>query len=300
MRLRMLLLLVLMGLAGCQQPGELPPARVPVMAAAPAVTAAQAGGVKWMLLDFETPDVPVVWTPRAAATAPGARTQPASGGGARPASVPPFVLLQRTNVKPQQGRWSASVPVIGPGEVRLAPAKPLDMSGYDLLTVQVAQADAGARNGECVARLRITDSSGRMAEGDLYPVVDGWRAVPLDLRAAGRQGVDLSRIVSVGLELERVSGGALALAVKTDAWAAEANMRGYVGSSLGAAKSFFVESRGAGIHVGSVGQYEVVVEDRGDVTAAAPWMRVYGGLPLREVIGQAGTGLYLLDADSLA
>jgi hypothetical protein len=203
--------------------------------------------------------------------------------------------LERNSLKPQHGLWSAAVNVTGPGELQFSPNAPLDLSTFDLLVAQVAHAEAPARNGQCAARLRILDADGHAATGDNYPVLSTWQPLALDLREASAHDVDLSRIARISLILEPMTGSPLPLAIKTDAWTAESNAHTYLYASPGTARNFFVESRGERIHVGRVGQYEVVIANQGGVPAGVPWMQVLSGSSRREILGSANTGLYLLD-----
>lgn len=288
----------LLALAGCQQPTV--PATRPGMGTGGGTGTSQ--GEQRVLLDFERPEVPVTWVEAGAATTSADVTP-----GSAPASQPEGEKLQRSSLKPQAGLWSLAVPVSAAGAVRYTPPKPLDLGAYDVLTVQVAHEEAPGRNGACTALVRITDADGNSFASDAYPVLSTWQAATCDLRQALHTDIDLSRIASIALEL-RPGEGAAPLHVKTDTWAVNKQVRNYVGSSVGAARTFFVQSRGGSIHVGSVDQYEMIISDQGLAPSAQPWLQVFSAPPPvagtsnppREVLGQPFTGLYLLDQDGLS
>ena len=281
MQRRLLPLVLVLWFAGCLRPGAAP---VPA-------PGSLSGAPQHVLLDFEKPDAAVVWiaaTDSATASATEASTQPNA--------------LQRSSLRPHAGLWSMAMVVDAPGQFRYAPGKPLDLGAFDLLTAQVAQEGAPERNGECRASLRLTDAAGHSVEGDAYPVLATWRPVPFDLRQALAHDLDVARIAAIDLVI-KPGGERTPMRIKTDTWATESDMRAYVGSSTGAARSFFVESRGSRIHVGSVGQYELLISDQGCVAASMPWLQVFAavsaGAPVREVLGTPYTGLVLLDQDAL-
>jgi hypothetical protein len=292
-------LLSCLALLSCQQP---------VATTKPAV-----GTPQHLLLDFEKPDLSVTWIAAAApSTDPSPSTEPATQPAIQAAAPP----LLRNSVKPHAGLWSLATnfpeAAQAAGQIRYTPPQPLDLGSFDLLTAQVSHEGPPSRNGQWQAWLRVTDESGQTAEGDHFPILSTWQGVTLDLAKAFDGDLDPSRIASISLFLQPDPSRPPPdepLNIKTDSWATQKETRVHQGSSVGAPRSFFVESRATAIHVGSVGQYEMVISDQGIVPAGQPWLKVYsapapaaGQSPAgpRLVLGQPSTGLYLLDQDGLS
>lgn len=256
--------------------------------------ATQPASAPTVFVDFEQPDPAVVWVPEGAAATP--TTVPATQAWP----------LQRTSHLPQGGLWSLGTSLTQAGEIRYLSGKPLDLSAHDLLTAQVMHADTPAHNGQSTAALVVTDAAGKTVRGDAYPVLSHWQSVTFDLRIAQEQGLDTSRIATIGLALcpVRELPADSPLAIQTDSWSTLDAARSYLGTSVGPAKSFYVEYRGTRLVVGTVGQYEITLLDRGarpsavgKATPAPTWLTI--ATPARKVLGQPATGLMLLDQSGL-
>ncbi|HVT80013.1 MAG TPA: hypothetical protein VHM90_05095 [Phycisphaerae bacterium] len=243
-----------------------------------------------LLLDFEKPDTTVEWVPANATSIP-TTTEPASTEAAS--------AIQRIAQRPEGGLWSLGVSLKEAGEIRWTPTKPVDLGANDVLTAQFAHLGTAADNGACTARIVLTDADGRVARGDAYPVKSKWAGVRFDLKKAFDEGLDIARVTRITVELHptRVFSPDAPLLVQTDTWAATRESRIYLGDPAGAAKSFYVQSRGDRIRVGSVGQYEMYIWNRaGD---GGGWLEAFGPGRERKLVGQQDTGLMLLDQAAL-
>ncbi len=256
-----------------------------------------------VLADFEKPDAgTLIWKPLVSLTpSTTSTTEPATQAAA---TEPAPAVFSRSSLRPQGGLWSEKISLGGGGEGQTMAARDggtltmpfagmsgFDLSGYGLVALQVMHLGPAARNGQCLAAIVLTDTSGKSVEGDLFSVTTQWEEVPLDLQWALDQGLDLSRVASMGVVL-RPSGAAGALVpaasdngadgdgldIQTDTWTAEKRERFYVGSRDTPVqvvregefstphvppKPFFVEARGARLMVGTVDQYEITFWNRG-------------------------------------
>ncbi|HEY4328638.1 MAG TPA: hypothetical protein VGN88_02790 [Phycisphaerae bacterium] len=262
-----------------------------------------------IIADFEKPAEGFTWLPLAGSPVP--QMAPQTQAASQPASP-----MQRTALRPHAGLWSMSLSFTQAGDIRFVPAKPLDLGSMDLLSAQVTHAGAPGDNGQVTAALVLTDADGRTARGDAFPITSHWQAISFDLKRAFDDGLDISRIVSISLALRQ--GSTLPaegpLLIQTDTWKASTNARTYLGSADGTDKSFYIDGRGLSLRIGSVGQYEITLSDRGapftpppaaenagvDLSknaAPLPWMSVASGT--RHAVGQPVTGLVLLDQSGL-
>ncbi len=291
-RFLILLLLSVVSVQGCTAPRSARTA-----AAKPAV--GSTATVQTVLLDFEKADAALTWIPL---NSPPATTQaetlPAlatSQPGSQPASP-----LRRIAQRPESGLWSMGIALTEPGEIRWTPTKILDLGAYDILTLQFAHLNAASDNGACTAQVILTDADGKTARGDAFAIKSKWAPVRFDLKKAFDDGLDISRIVSIGVALKptRDITADAPLLVQTDTWAAGIDSRIYLGSPAGPDKSFYVQSRGDRIRIGSVGQYEMYIWNRGSGNSAG-WLEAFGPAHEKRILGQEGTGLMLLDQSGL-
>ncbi len=92
------------------------------------------------------------------------------------------------------------------------------------------------------------------------------------------------------------------LLVQTDSWTARSEFHDYIGTRIGAPKTFYVERKGTRLSVGMVGQYEMTFFDRGGNSNGnipqRPWITFSNGPKRTLTLGQPGTGLMLLDQDA--
>ncbi|HUO10363.1 MAG TPA: hypothetical protein VM008_18805 [Phycisphaerae bacterium] len=289
------------------------------------------GGTR-VILDFEEPDPPVAWKEAQAAARNQATSLPATmaaatenatdNGGTLPSndsatgSIPPpppttrpsipfdpgrSPAISRSSVRPNSGLWALKA-TLAPGEegsLFHRFAKPVDMQNYETVSAQVMHLGTAERSGEWRAAIYLVDDEGKRVQGDAYAVTSKWRAAPLDLKTASEEGLDVARVVEIGLQFVRgraAAGegeGKEPLEVQTDTWAAESDAHVYIGNKLGKVKTFYVQREGTRLEVGMVGQYEVDFFQRAGTQR--PWftVRQKGDLAL----GQPGTGLMLLDQD---
>lgn len=265
-----------------------------------------------IIADFEQPNPPATWVPQSPAS------QPATEPSTQPAT------LQRSALRPHAGLWAlAAANITANGAILFTPPHPLDLSRFNLFTAQITHANPPAQNGEFTASLALTDADGKTIESDAFPVLSTWQPIPFDLRSAYDQGLDTSRITAIAINLHAGEGHE-PITIQTDTWSAQSLSHIYTGDRLkGAPKSFFVESQGTHLSIGSVGQYEILLSDRGASTEpppavatapsentplqnSAPWLQIFlppppakSNQPPRKVLGQFGTGLFLLDQSAL-
>jgi hypothetical protein len=282
------------------------------------------GGTR-VILDFEEPDPPVAWKDAQTGAGEEATSAPATmsaatenastqasndlaTGGTPPPTNPPIPsdpvhapAISRNSVRPNSGLWALKV-TLAPGDVGSVFhkfAKPVDMQNYVTVSAQVMHLGRAERSGEWRAAVYLVDDEGKKVVGDAYAVTSQWRAAPLDLKTAEEEGLDVARVVEIGLQFVRgkvAAGGGEGeepLEVQTDTWAAESDSHVYIGNKLGKAKTFYVQREGTRLEVGMVGLYEVDFFQRSGTKR--PWftVRQKGNLAL----GQPGTGLMLLDQD---
>lgn len=263
-----LLTVMVLTLAGC-----LPQERA--VAPAPVATAPAADAGVVVLADFERP------TALQVALGPGPATAPAGGSVAR---VPD---------QPHGGLWCMDMRVREAATLVHPLETPRDLSACDTFVVRVRHGGAAAHTGSVTAAAVLVDETGRQTVGDAYPLSTRWEEASLDLRRAGVE-VDLRRIVAAGVRLARTGEADTPLAVLTDTWTAAAGERTYVGRADGAAGTFHVRRGGGQLTVETHGAFTLTFHNRGSVDGrAAPWLELRKGG--QQLMGQAGTGLMLLD-----
>jgi hypothetical protein len=258
------------------------------------------------LLDFESPDPAVAWkdsqpaTTRPAATTEGGGTAEGTEVPAPPVaeSQPADPAIGRSSVRPNTGLWALQVTLTPGREGALLHRfdRPRNLEKFSTISAAVMHLGTAAQSGQWRAAVYLVDADGKRVAGDAYAVTSKWRDVPLDLRTAEEEGLDLMHVVEVGVEFLRPNTSAETtepLAVQTDTWRVETDTHAYVGQKFGAAKSFYVQREGTRLEVGMVGQYEVDFFQRAGTQR--PWftIRQKGNLAL----GQPGPGLMLLDQD---
>ncbi len=268
-------------------------------------TPENAGG---MLLDFEQPNPLVAWRDAQAAglsPAPAPATEPLDISTTAPAvgpvaeTQPSAPAIARSSVRPNTGLWAMNVTLEagGKGELFHRFERPRNLERFSTISAAVMHLGSAARSGEWRAAVYLVDEDGKRVAGDTYAVTTKWRALPLDLRTASEEGLDVMHVVEVGVELVRgiapEEGAGEPLQIQTDTWKVESDAHEYIGQKFGAAKSFYVQREGTRLEVGMVGQYEIDFFERAGTQR--PWftVRQKGNLSL----GQPGTGLMLLDQD---
>lgn len=275
-------MLLALAISGCKTPER-----------APATQPAQNSiGKQAILMDFEKPDDTFAWIPANPATTPAEPDVPATASS-QPA-MPPNIL-RRIAQRPDGGLWSMGIALTEPGDIRWTPARSIDLGSHEILTLPFAHLNPPSDNGEVTAQIALTDSNSKTIRGDAFPIKSRYAQIRFDLKAAFDSGLDISRITSITVTLKPTRSIApdAPLLVQTDNWSAINDARIYLGSPTGAAKSFYVQSRGDRIRVGSVGQYEMHLWNRGSSTLS--WLEVFGPLRERRLLGQEGSGLLLLD-----
>ncbi len=266
-----------------------------------AATAHVRGEGPRIILDFEEPDPSVFWellpavgaaTTQAAATAP--TTEPVSDPS----------HLTRSSLRPNTGLWSL--------EARLLPGNngslvhrfstPADFQNFDTVSISVTHLGEPARSSDWTAAVVLVDESGKRIVGDAYPVTTRWTALPLDIKTAASEGIDLGHVATIGIEFRQAREGVTEpLEVQTDTWSVQRDYHAYMGQRLGAPKTFYAQRDGTRLAIGMVGQYEVTFYQRTGVER--PWITITQtdaniANPERTmVLGQPGTGLMLLDQD---
>ncbi len=215
------------------------------------------------------------------------------------------------------GVGNASEPVWGDA---LAPKEPLNLRGWDTFTLRALQDSTSGNSGAMTAAAFVVDAAGHHFIGDAYPLITRWQAVPVDLADAAAAGVALDQIVALGAEFRSTRPAEAApptLTVDTDTWTLESTYRAYVGQRFGVPGTFYVQRAGPALYIGRVNRFEVVFRQRGmtlpDLAAAATapsgsaawspmpraWLEITQGPHGRQVLGQPGTGLMLIDQDQL-
>jgi hypothetical protein len=249
-------------------------------------------GKQLLLADFEKADDTVTWIPATSAALPAETDLPAAASS-QPAM--PLNTPRRIAQRPEGGLWSMGIALTQPGELRWTPSRSIDLGSYEILTLPFAHLNPAGDNGAFTAQIALTDADSKTIRGDAFPIKSRYAPIRFDLKAAFDNGLDIDRITSISVTLKptRAIPADAPLLVQTDNWAAINDARIYLGSPTGAAKSFYIQSRGDRIQVGSVGQYEMHVWNRGGTTAS--WLEVFGPQHERPLLGQEGTGLLLLD-----
>ena len=251
-----------------------------------------------VILDFEAPNPAVVWNvPSTPTTDPSASTLPAAS------SEPAGPSLTRSALRPENGLWCMTT-TLRPeqtGGMWHAFVTPVNFQNDDTLVAGVMHVDSPARSGEWSARVVVRDDAGKEFVGDALAITTKWQDALLDLHDAAAT-VDLAHVAGMGVRFEHVSGGGDGpLTLQTDTWAVRREHHAYVGARLGMPKSFYVQRDGSRLTLGRVNQYEITFFERSGIER--PWMTITqnvgteGAAQREMVVGQAGTGLMLLDQD---
>jgi hypothetical protein len=261
----------------------------------PAVKTEAAGEWKMVdgravMVDFESPETGVEWVAGKGATRNGRAeevSQVNDSAATRPATQGAGVLA-RSSVRPRDGLWSLKIAAEAgaDGEVVHAFRQPTSLREFDTLTAGVLEADVPGRGGEWTARLFIVDEGGKKVLGDPMPITARWQDALLDLATAEDEGVDLERVVKVGMALEHVKGSE-PLEIQTDTWSAGRDYKAYQGQRSAKGKNFYVEREGTRLRVGMSGQYELTFYQRSGTER--PWMSVSSGLG-EMMLGRMGRG----------
>jgi hypothetical protein len=297
------------------------------------------------IADFEAPDADALrWVPLAV---PATQASTAPGEGAQPG------VLSRSSLRPFAGLWSERVVIVKPavmeggaqpsdaatlpaekggdtgarsgsarfertpaaagGTILRDFAQPADFGAFDQLTSQILQTGQPSLNGSYLASLELVDADKKTVRGDAFPITSRWQEVGIDLHWAFDQGLDVSRIISMGVRIEPVSAAGedlQAFDIQTDAWKAVKQERTYlpaprsagVGGAGAAEKKFFIEAQGHRLKVGTSDLFEMDFWDRGGAMNAAelrPSFEVSSLKPRRLLLGTPGTGLFLLDSSGM-
>lgn len=228
-----------------------------------------------VLRDFESADLGISWTPAAEST-----TRPAA--------------LSRSSQSVEHGLWCMQAQVPSAGTVVHKLPQPMDARKYDSFSVELLG------HSDLLIACFVEDAQGRRVVGDYYPVGRRWQRIGLDLATAGREGVDISQVATVGLAVR----GPGTPAFQTDQWALRSRKRVYVGKPDGPAKMFHVERSGGRLSIGQVGLWELVFHQRAtppgdmkDPGPVRPWLEFRRGANGQIVVGASGTGLRILNQD---
>lgn len=257
-----------------------------------------------LLLDFEKPNPPVLWT-----SAP--TTQPSTQPSTQPA-----VEIARSSLRPNTGLWSLrlTLPPQTAGTLRHTFPAPIDLHAADTLQLAVMHTDNPTRSASFAAAVTLTDASGTSATGDFYPIFSRWQNIPLDLPSltlatGDAPPIDLTHIASMGMVIKPLGPATHTdpradqpLEIQTDSWAARSDSRPYFGQRLSPPNTFYAQRRGSRILVGITDSYELTFADSSTFANpnAPPFLSVTHGPNHRTVLGQPHTGLSILSATALA
>lgn len=270
---------------GCAEKAPVAPPPKPAVTTQPATAKASTSmqafipvtDANRMLVDFEMPSPPVKWVAEEDRLTLGA-------------SGPPNV--RRVTERPLHGLWALAVPIRENGRLVYSFPQTIDLRTLDVLTVPVQQRGGASK---LLAAITIADDEEHTFSGDFAAVGSTWRMLQLDLR--GATGMDVSRIVSIAIEIRYADDATRATEIITDGWEARQAQRSYVGQRIGAPRSFYVQRNGLRLHVGQVGRFEITfVQCSG---AERAWLEITQGDDRHMVVGQPHTGLMLLGQDQL-
>jgi hypothetical protein len=200
-----------------------------------------------MILDFEQPNPPVAWRDAKAdvpSPAPAPATEPLDVATTAPADVPNAEtqpgapVIARSSVRPNTGLWAMNVTLEAgeKGELFHRFERPRNLERFSTISAAVMHLGAAARSGTWRAAVYLIDEDGKRIAGDAYAVTTKWRALPLDLRTASEEGLDVMHVVEVGVEFVRgvmpadaSSAPGEPLQIQTDTWQVETDAHTYIG-----------------------------------------------------------------------